>query len=98
MLRKLVDGELALGVVSHIVSPELPLIIMSGLEPCDHRMLVGLPNLVLVSPLIVFSLVNIERLALNVQRVGIIAKLKPVIIISALFLNAQILCLCEGDD
>lgn len=36
LLGKLVNGELALGVVPHIIGLELPFVIVPGLEPCYH--------------------------------------------------------------
>ena len=52
----------------------------------------------LVSPFVIFCLINIERFALNFQRVVVVAELKPVVIVSALLLNAKVATLRERDD
>lgn len=73
LLWKLVNGELAFRIVSHVISFELPFVIVSGLEPSDHRVLVGFFNLMLVRPLVIFGFIHIKRLAFRFQRIIVVA-------------------------
>lgn len=98
LLGKFVVREFAFGVIRYLISLELPLIIMSRLEPRDHRVLVGFLYLVLIRPFIVFGLVNTKRFALKVQRVLVIAQLESVVVIAALLLDAQVAGFREGYD
>ncbi len=98
LLWKLILHDLALGVIPDLISLELPLIIMSRLEPRNHRVLVSFFYLMLIRPLVVLGLVNAERLALEVQRVFVVAQLESVIVVSALLLDAQVAGLGKCQD
>lgn len=49
-----VDIELALRIISNVISLKVPELIMTGLEPAHHRVLIGLLGNVLVCPFVLF--------------------------------------------
>ena len=58
-VRFVADG-LTLLVFSQVESSEIPLLIVSGFEPSNHGMMVGLLNNVLISPFSVMGIKNLE--------------------------------------
>lgn len=94
-LREFVDVQFAFGVISHVVSLELPLLVVSRLEPSDHRVLVGSPHLVLVGPLVVLRFIHVNWLTIHQQRVTVIAQFEPVVVVPSLLLDAQVVRLWE---
>ena len=70
-VRFVADG-LTLLVFSQVESSEIPLLIVSGFEPSNHGMMVGLLNNVLVSPLIFLSVKNMKWFIIFFWRIMII--------------------------
>lgn len=68
-MLELVNIQLSVGIISQIIGPEFPFVVLSGFEPCHHRVLVGLLCDVLVSPFVVFGVENVEWLVVFLQRV-----------------------------
>lgn len=85
-------------VFSQIIGPEIPLLIMSGFEPCHHGMMIGLFHNVFVSPFSISGIENIEGFVIFFERVLVVTELESVIIISSNFFNAKIFCLSESQD
>ena len=98
LVGKLVNHKPAFRIVPHIIRLELPLIIMSRLEPRYHRMLIGFPYLMLVCPLIIFGFIDVKWLALKLKWILVVAELESVVVVSALLLNAQVTRLGKCND
>ncbi len=91
----LVTDGLSLFIGPQIISSEVPLLVMSGLEPCDHRVMVGLLYDIFISPLTIFRVEHVEWFAVLLKWIVEIAKFESVIVVSSDFLNAKVSCIGE---
>jgi hypothetical protein len=97
LLRESVDVIFSIGVISNVVSFKHPFLVMSCFEPTHHGVSVSFFRDILMSPLFIFCLVNIEWLFSRPWRIIVIRQFIPIVIVSSEFLNAQIFCIAIGD-
>lgn len=88
----------SLWIVSQIICLESPLIIMSCFKPCHHWMIICLSYQIFVCPLIVFRLILVEWFWLWFQWILVISESKSIVVVTAIFLNAEYFCIRETSD
>lgn len=64
---------------------------MPGFEPADHGVVIGSPDDVFVGPFVVFRFVDVEGLISRHGWVVVVGKLEPIVIVSAVLPDTQIL-------
>ena len=94
----LVSSGFSLFVLSQIVGSEVPFLVVSGLEPGDHGVVIALLDDVLVGPFSVFSVKYVEGLVFFLGWVMIVAELESIVVVSSDFLNTKELGLGESYD
>lgn len=92
------NDVLGVFVDSQIISSEIPFVIVAGLEPGNHGMMVGLFNDVLVSPFSVLKLFLMDGLWIFLERVIVVSQLKSVVIVSTNFLDTEVLSVSESNN